>query len=247
MDQLNDESFNKIKREVLVMFVLRILIFVVFVVLMVVFVGCGNFCLDGDFKMFFIENDYCVCYFIKMVEVEYLIDILVVMGDVKFGCGIEDIVCGFGQNYKNNFFGVLQIVVLLGLINVVVVCVVVLQVCKQLFFEGVEQCCIIVISYQVELGVFVFIKFSFVVLIVMIDQCGQWLEDLMENFFGNKNWYNFGCLNQNNLVVQVVNLKDLFDLCVMIFIDVQCCVNVIDNYCMIGFDFGKDMSIIILS
>lgn len=247
MDQLNDESLNKIKREAPVMPALRTLTFVAFAASTVALAGCGNLRPDGDLKTSSIENDYRVRHSIKMAEAEHSIDIPVATGDVKLGRGIEDTVRGFGQNYKNNSSGVLQIAVPSGSINAAAARAVVPQVRKQLSFEGVEQRRIIVTSYQAEPGVSAPIKLSFVALTAMTDQCGQWPEDLMENSFGNKNWYNFGCSNQNNLAAQVANPKDLFDPRATTPIDAQRRANVIDNYRTTGSDLGKDTSITIPS
>ena len=247
MDQLNDESLNKIKREAPVMPALRTLTFVALAASTVALAGCGNLRPDGDLKTSSIENDYRVRHSIKMAEAEHSIDIPVATGDVKLGRGIEDTVRGFGQNYKNNSSGVLQIAVPSGSINAAAARAVVPQVRKQLSFEGVEQRRIIVTSYQAEPGVSAPIKLSFVALTAMTDQCGQWPEDLMENSFGNKNWYNFGCANQNNLAAQVANPKDLFDPRASTPIDAQRRANVIDTYRTTGSDLGKDTSISIPS
>ncbi len=247
MDQLNDESLNKIKREAPVMPALRTLTFVALAASTVALAGCGNLRPDGDLKTSSIENDYRVRHSIKMAEAEHSIDIPVATGDVKLSRGIEDTVRGFGQNYKNNSSGVLQIAVPSGSINAPAARAVVPQVRKQLSFEGVEPRRIIVTSYQAEPGVSAPIKLSFVALTAMTDQCGQWPEDLMENSFGNKNWYNFGCANQNNLAAQVANPKDLFDPRASTPIDAQRRANVIDTYRTTGSDLGKDTSISIPS
>lgn len=247
MGQLNDKSLNKIKREAPVMPALRTLTFVVLAASTVALAACGNLRPDGDLKTSSIENDYRVRHPIKLAEAEHSIDIPVATGDVKLGRGIEDTIRGFGQSYKNNSSGVIQIAVPSGSVNARAAHAVVPQVRKQLSFEGVEQRRIIVTSYRAEPGVSAPIKLSFVALTAMTDQCGQWPEDLMENSFANKNWYNFGCANQNNLAAQVANPKDLFDPRASTPIDAQRRANAIDTYRTTGSDLGKDTSITIPS
>lgn len=247
MGQLNDKSLNKIKREAPVMPALRTLTFVALAASTVALAGCGNLRPDGDLKTSSVENDYRVRHPIKLAEAEHSIDIPVATGDVKLGRGIEDTIRGFGQSYKNNSSGVIQIAVPSGSVNAHAARAVVPQVRKQLSFEGVEQRRIIVTSYQAEPGVSAPIKMSFVALTAMTDQCGQWPEDLMENSFANKNWYNFGCANQNNLAAQVANPKDLFDPRASTPIDAQRRANAIDTYRTTGSDLGKDTSITIPS
>lgn len=40
------------------------------------------------------------------------------------------------------------------------------------------------------------IRLSYVAVTAMTGQCGQWPEDLSDNSFANKNWYNFGCASR---------------------------------------------------
>lgn len=245
MDQLNEERLHKIKREALVMPALRTLTFVALAASTMTLASCGNLRQDGDLKTSSIENDYRVRHPIKLAEAEQSIDIPVATGDVKLSRGIEDTIRGFGQNYKSNSSGVIQIAVPSGSINARAARAVVPQVRRQLAAEGVEQRRIIVTGYQAEPGVSAPLKLSFVALTAMTDQCGQWPEDLMENSYGNKNWHNFGCANQNNLAAQVANPKDLFDPRATTPIDAQRRANVIDTYRNTGSDLGKDTSITI--
>ncbi len=243
MNQLNEERLHKIKREALVMPALRTLTFVALAASTVALAGCGNLRPDGDLKTSSIENDYRVRHPISLAEAEQSIDIPVATGDVKLSRGIEDTIRGFGQNYKSNSSGVIQIALPAGSINSRAARAVLPQVRKQLAEEGVQQRNMIVTSYQAEHGVSAPIKISFVAITAMTGQCGQWPEDLMENSFGNKNWYNFGCSNQNNLAAQVANPKDLFDPRATTPIDAQRRANAITKYRTTGSDLGKDTSI----
>jgi len=243
MNQLNEERLQEIKREALVMPALRTLTFVALAASTVALAGCGNLRSDRDLQTSSIENDYRARHPIKLAEAEQSIEIPVATGDVKLGRGIEDTIRGFGQNYKNNSSGVIQIAVPSGSINSRAAHAVVPQVRSQLAKEGVEQRRIIVTGYRAEPGVSAPIKISFVALTAMTDQCGQWPEDLMENSYGNKNWYNFGCASQSNLAAQVANPKDLFDPRASTPIDAQRRANAIDTYRKSGSDLGKDTSI----
>ncbi len=244
MSNGNEERLHKIKREALVMPALRTLTFVALAASTMALAGCGNVHPDGDLKTSAIDNDYRVRHPIKLAEAEHSIDIPVASGDVKLGRGIEDTIRGFGQNYKNNSSGVIQIAVPSGSVNASAARAVLPAVRRQLALEGVQQRRMIVTSYQAQPGVSAPIKISFVALTAMTDQCGQWPEDLMQNSFSNKNWYNFGCANQNNLAAQVANPKDLFDPRASTPIDAQRRANVIDTYRTTGSDLGKDTSAI---
>lgn len=247
MNQLNEERIHKIKREAAVMPALRTLTFVALAASTVALAGCGNLRPDGDLATSSIQNDYRVRHPIKMAEAEHSIDIPVATGDVKISRGMEDTIRGFGQDYKDKSSGVIQIAIPSGSINQHAARAVLPQVRKALAAEGVQQRRMIVTSYQAEPGVSAPIRMSFVALTAMTDQCGQWPEDLMENSFGNKNWHNFGCANQNNLAAQVANPKDLFDPRARTPIDAQRRANAIDTYRNTGSDLGKDTSISIPS
>ncbi|HZG26826.1 pilus assembly protein CpaD [Ensifer adhaerens] len=246
MNQLNEQCLHLIKREALVMPALRTLTLVALAASTVALAGCGTRP-DSDLKTASINNDYRVRHPITLAEAEHSIDIPVATGDVKLSRGIEDTIRGFGQNYKNNSSGIIQIAVPVGSINSRAARAVVPAVRRELAYEGVQQRRMVVTSYQADPGVSAPIKLSFVALTAMTDQCGQWPEDLMENSFANKNWYNFGCANQNNLAAQVANPKDLFDPRASTPIDAQRRANVIDTYRTSGSSLGQDTSVSIPS
>jgi pilus assembly protein CpaD len=243
MKHVTENRPQTIKREVLSMPALRTLTFVALAASSVALSACGNVHPDSDLKTAAIENDYRVRHPIKMAEAEHSIDIPVATGDFKLSRGIEDTIRGFGQDYKSNSSGVIQVAVPTGSVNARAARAVVPSVRKALAAEGVDQRRIIVTSYPAEGGVSAPIRISFVALTAMTDQCGQWPEDLMENSYGNKNWHNFGCASQNNLAAQVANPKDLFDPRAMTPIDAQRRANAIDSYRSTGSDIGKDTSI----
>ena len=74
------------------------------------------------------------------------------------------------------------------------------------------------------------IRLSYVAVTAMTGQCGQWPEDLSDNTFANKNWYNFGCASQSNLAAQIANPVDLVGPRGMSPIDAERRAVVIDTY-----------------
>lgn len=62
------------------------------------------------------------------------------------------------------------------------------------------------------------------------NSCGQWPEDLADNAFDNKNYYNFGCSQQSNLAAQIANPTDLVSPRAQTPIDAQQRGTIIGNY-----------------
>lgn len=234
-------------REASAMPALRTLTFAALAVSAAALAGCGNVRTDESLKTASIENDYRVRHPIKLAEAEHAIDIPIATGDVTLSRGIQDTIRGFGQDYANNSSGVIQIAVPVGSVNARAAHAMVPQIRRALASVHVAQRRMIVTSYQASGGVSAPVRLSFVALTAMTDQCGQWPEDLMQNSFENKNWYNFGCASQNNLAAQVANPKDLFDPRASTPIDAERRASVIDNYRTGGSDLGKDTSISIPS
>lgn len=243
MNHSERESLRTSKREALVMTGLRTLTFAALAASTVALSGCGNLRSDESLKTASIENDYRVRHPIRLAEAEHSVELPVASGDYKLSRGLEDTVRGFAQDYAGNSSGVVQISVPSGSANARSARALLPAIRRVLASQGVRQKHIIVTSYQASSDVSAPVLLSFVSLTAMTDQCGQWPEDLMQNSFENKNWYNFGCASQNNLAAQVANPTDLFSPRGMTPIDAQRRANAIDTYRTSGSDLGKDTSI----
>jgi pilus assembly protein CpaD len=242
MSHFNGTSLRKSKREALVMPALRTITFAALAASAVALSSCGN--LHNDSMMTAsVNNDYRVRHPIRLAEAEHSIEIPIASGDYKLNRGLEDTIRGFGQDYAGNSSGVVQISVPSGSPNARSARAMVPTIRRTLASQGVAEKHMIVTSYPASGDASAPVRLSFVALTAMTDQCGQWPEDLMENSYSNKNWYNFGCANQNNLAAQVANPKDLFDPRGTTPIDAQRRANVIDSYRTNGGDLGKDTSI----
>lgn len=247
MIRFNTTRAETRQKDALAMTALRTLAFATLAATVTVLSGCGSLRSDESLKTASIENDYRARHPIRLAEAEQSIDIPVATGDYKLSQAMADTVRGFGQNYARASSGTIRIAVPTGSVNARAARAVIPQIKRALASEGISEKRMVVVGYGAEGGVSAPVRVSFVALTAMTDQCGQWPEDLMENSYGNKNWYNFGCASQNNLAAQVANPKDLFDPRATTPIDAARRGNVIDSYRMSGSDLGKDTSISIPS
>ncbi|MCO6187266.1 CpaD family pilus assembly protein [Rhizobium sp. L1K21] len=165
---------------------------------------------DDSLKTASIDNDYRVRHPITLAEVEHSLDLPIGSGDRKLSNGLRDTIRGFGQDYANSSSGSIQLSIPAGSINSAAAQALTGAIKAELYNSGVKKGRIIVTTYPAQGGeVSAPVKLSFIAVSATTDQCGQWPEDLINNSFSNKNWYNFGCANQNNLAAMVANPMDL--------------------------------------
>ena len=206
--------------------------------------SCGNLRSEESLHTASVENDYRVRHPLSLAEAEHSVNIPVATGTQRLTHDIEDNIRGFAQDYKRGNSGGVMIAVPSGAVNSGAARAVVGQIRSVLIAQGIDTRKIVVSSYQAQSGgISAPVRLTFVSLTAMTNECGQWPEDLMERSSSNKNWYNFGCANQNNLAAQIANPNDLFEPRGQTPIDAQRRANAIDSYRSDGASLGADTSI----
>lgn len=144
---------------------------------------------------------------------------------------MADNVRGFAQNYASMSTGIVNIQTPSGSPNSATAAKMAKQIRSTLSGAGVAQGKIMETRYAASPnGDSAPIRLSYVAVTAMTGQCGQWPEDLSDNTFANKNWYNFGCASQSNLAAQIANPMDLVGPRGMSPIDAERRAVVIDTY-----------------
>jgi pilus assembly protein CpaD len=168
--------------------------------------ACGN----SQMTTGSIPDDYRTRHPIVLAEGETTLDIPVASGDIRLSTGMKDTVRGFAQNFSASPAAVMQIQVPHGSYNSGAAAHLAGDVRRTLTAAGIRPQRILMSSYRASPnGDAAPIRLAFVTTKAMTSQCGNWPEDLSDNTFGNRNWYNFGCASQNNLAAQVANPSDL--------------------------------------
>lgn len=178
-----------------------------------------------------IPDDYRTRHPITLSEAQHSLDIPVSSGDNRLTIGMADNIKGFAQSYTATSSGVVQIQVPTGSANSAAASVLKRQIRSVLASAGVPAGKIVETHYGASpTGDAAPIRLSYIAMTAMTGQCGQWPEDLSDNTYSNKNWYNFGCASQNNLAAQVANPMDLVGPRGMSPIDAERRSAVIGNY-----------------
>lgn len=190
--------------------------------------GCGT--RDG-MTTGSIPDDYRTRHPITLTEVEHTLDVPIASGDRKMTIGMQDSINGFINEYKSRSSGVIQIQSPEGSMNAGAAAVARRQIRGLLTRAGVPSPKIIESSYQAApVGDAAPIRLSYVATTAVTNPCGQWPEDVANNTFQNKNYYNFGCATQNNLAAQIANPMDLVTPRAMTPIDAEQRSRVIEAY-----------------
>jgi pilus assembly protein CpaD len=168
--------------------------------------ACGN----SQMTTGSIPDDYRTRHPIVLAEGETTLDIPVASGDIRLSTGMKDTVRGFAQKFTASPAAVIQIQVPHGSYNSGAAAHLAGDVRRTLTAAGIRSQRILMSSYAASSNDDAApIRLAFVTTKAMTSQCGNWPEDLSDNTFGNRNWYNFGCASQNNLAAQVANPSDL--------------------------------------
>lgn len=168
--------------------------------------SCGN----SQMTTGSIPDDYRTRHPIVLAEGQSALDVPVASGDIRLSTGLKDMVRGFAQKFVASPAGVIQIQVPHGSYNAGAASTLAGDVRRTLNEAGIRQQRILMSSYAASpSGDAAPIRLSFVTTKAMTSQCGNWPEDLSDNTYANKNWYNFGCASQNNLAAQIANPSDL--------------------------------------
>ncbi len=178
-----------------------------------------------------IPDDYRTRHPITLSEAEHSLDIPVSAGDSRLTTAMADNVRGFAQNYASMSTGVINIQMPSGSPNSATAARMAKQIRSTLSGAGVAPGKIMQTRYAASAnGDAAPIRLSYIAVTAMTGQCGQWPEDLSDNTFANKNWYNFGCASQSNLAAQIANPMDLVGPRGMSPIDAERRAVVIDTY-----------------
>ncbi len=178
-----------------------------------------------------IPDDFRTRHPITLSEAEHSLDIPVSAGDSRLTTAMADNIRGFAQNYASMSTGVINIQMPSGSANSASAARMAKQIRTTLSGAGVAPGKIMETRYAASPnGDSAPIRLSYVAITAMTGQCGQWPEDLSDNTFANKNWYNFGCASQSNLAAQVANPMDLVGPRGMSPIDAERRAVVIDTY-----------------
>lgn len=178
-----------------------------------------------------IPDDYRTRHPITLSEAQHSLDIPVSAGDNRLTVGMADSIKGFAQGYSATSSGVVQMQIPVGSVNSAAASIIKRQIRSVLASSGIGAGKIVETHYgAAPSGDAAPIRLSYVAITAMTGQCGQWPEDIADNTFANKNWYNFGCASQNNLAAQVANPMDLVGPRGMSPIDAERRSVVIDNY-----------------
>ncbi|MBN7807528.1 CpaD family pilus assembly protein [Agrobacterium rosae] len=157
-----------------------------------------------------IPDDYRNRHPITLSEAQHSLDIPVSAGDNRLTVGMADNIKGFAQSYAATSSGVVQIQVPTGSANSAAASILKRQIRATLASSGIPAAKIVETPYRAApSGDAAPIRLSYIAVTAMTGQCGQWPEDLSDNTYSNKNWYNFGCASQNNLAAQIANPMDL--------------------------------------
>ena len=178
-----------------------------------------------------IPDDYRTRHPITLSEAEHSLDIPVSASDSRLTTAMADNVRGFAQNYASMSTGIINIQTPSGSANSAAASRMAKQIRATLSGAGVAPGKIMETRYAASPnGDSAPIRLSYVAVTAMTGQCGQWPEDLSDNTFANKNWYNFGCASQSNLAAQIANPMDLVGPRGMSPIDAERRAVVIENY-----------------
>lgn len=178
-----------------------------------------------------IPDDYRTRHPITLSEAEHTLDIPVAAGDNRLTTGVADNIRGFASSYRAASTGTVHVQRPGGSINSAAAGSVSRQIRQILTASGIPAGRIVETVYDASSGSDAApIRLGYIAVTAMTGQCGEWPEDLTDNTFKNRNWYNFGCATQNNLAAQIANPMDLAAPRGMTPIDAERRDNVINTY-----------------
>ncbi|QRM56782.1 pilus assembly protein CpaD [Sinorhizobium sp. BG8] len=178
-----------------------------------------------------IPDDYRTRHPIVLSEDQHTLDVPVASGDRQLTMAMRDNIRGFAQDYRSKSRGVIQVMAPSGSYNAGAAAQIRKQIRSTLIAAGVPKTQIIETSYAASAqGDAAPIRLSFVAITAQTNTCGQWPEDLVDNTFQNRNYYNFGCASQSNMAAQIANPMDLVAPRGMTPIDAANRVQVINDY-----------------
>lgn len=188
--------------------------------------GCGSNQMAANAPL-----DYRQRHPIVLTDAQTTLDIPVGANDSRLTIGMRDTIKGFAQNFRNSSAGFMQVQVPQGSVNSVAAAQLAGDIRKTLQSGGIRSQRIVMTKYAAGgPGDAAPIRLAFVATKAVAGPCGEWPEDLSDNTFGNRNWYNFGCASQSNLAAQIDNPTDLLGPRAQTPIDATQRANVINTY-----------------
>jgi len=156
-----------------------------------------------------LPDDYRTRHPIVVGEAERKIDIPVAAGDTGLTKGQSEVIAGFIAEYRRSSSGIIQIITPRGSANEGAVASAASSTRKLMVKMGVPAQNILQAHFPSEFGESAPMRLTYVAIAAKTEQCGTWPADMTLNIQSNKNYYNFGCANQNNLAAQIANPNDL--------------------------------------
>ncbi len=189
--------------------------------------GCANV---HNVEVGSIPDDYRTRHPIVVSENLVAIDLPVVASDAKLAFADKGRVEDFADRFRASGADSIQVQLPSGSTNEFAASRVSGGIVEALRKRGVDRNHIFVQPYSAvgSTGP-VPIRLSYAALVAKTGPCGRWPEDLTETS-ENKNYFNFGCANQQNLAAQIADPRDLLSPRGMDTIDAQRRTTVIDNY-----------------
>lgn len=134
-----------------------------------------------------------------MIVVLEVLEIL----DLLIGCNIWDlyvlvidIIIVFVVDFCNKGNGKVEIFVLFGFVNELVVYVVIGDICIVLWCGGLSGLWILIWIYSVgDFGVDVLIWLLYVWMMVIMSECGVWFKNIVGGVGEILDYYNYGCVS----------------------------------------------------
>lgn len=157
-----------------------------------------------------LPDDYRTRHPIVVGEQEKVIDIPIATGASQLTRGQAEVIAGFADGYKSSTSGMFRIIVPHGARNDAATAVTSRHIRKVVARQGIPASKVIIESYAAaDPAEAAPIRLSYFAITASTPACGQWPEDLLINTYGNKNYHNFGCAQQNNLAAQIADPNDL--------------------------------------
>ncbi len=189
--------------------------------------GCANV---HNIEVGSIPDDYRTRHPIVVSENLVAIDLPIVASDANLAFADKGRVEDFADRFKASGADSIQVQLPAGSTNEFAASRVSGGIVETLRKRGVDRNRIFVQPYSAvgSTGP-VPIRLSYAALVAKTGPCGRWPEDLADTS-ENKNYFNFGCANQQNLAAQIADPRDLLSPRGVDTIDAQRRTTVIDNY-----------------
>ncbi len=195
-----------------------------------VLTGCASYSED-KFTVGSVQDNYKLRHPIVLDEREQTLDVPIATSSYGLPYASQSAIQGFSYRYKKSASGVITVMVPSGSPNETAARKVGQKIIETIKKTGVPRRKVRMINYDAaEHGRSAPIRLSYFAVSASVEACGKWPEDLAGANNQNKNYYNFGCAQQNNLARMIANPSDLLAPRGMSDIDAQRRNEVIESY-----------------